>query len=594
MSERLGDAVLELKTRDKDFSRGVDSAKSKAGELENQLDDVGQTAQRMGIAMRVAIMAAVAALAVAVIAAKKIQGEAAKLAKRLEDVSRQAEALGASTQSIQELQHTFAEFGLTGNAVADVLSTLADRARAAQDGTKSFVDDFALLGIKVDDLRGKRPEELLALIADGAASIEDPTRRAAALVGIFGQSLGRRLNPLLREGSRGLEEYARRWHEAGLIIDDEGVEAGRRAAETFRELGRNVTALKDNLVLELIPAVDAVARGLNSLFFPTDAERQLERLRSIREEIEKLNRTIDFVGGNRVLERRRNELRKELITLLRQISEANAAIAAAAAGDAARPTEPITDIAGPAPRPAPVTVRLGGTSDRPEPLLPEQIAEVARQLEGLEIQALQAQGRAGEAIRLAADQQIEEWRRVAEETPALAEQAATAIGLINQRAVADIANLTEETAHVFEEFGRAIRFSIEDNLTAALLKIRSFGDAARSILNTIAEAFIRFGISQVTSGLFGAAGLFPIPGFQSGGRPTGPSIVGERGPELFMPDRSGTIIPNHELGGMGGLRQEFNFPISFPAQLEAFIRNVAGPAGRDAALQVGNAQRGRF
>jgi hypothetical protein len=28
-----------------------------------------------------------------------------------------------------------------------------------------------------------------------------------------------------------------------------------------------------------------------------------------------------------------------------------------------------------------------------------------------------------------------------------------------------------------------------------------------------------------------------------------PYMVGERGPELFVPGRSGTIVPNNELGG---------------------------------------------
>ena len=39
--------------------------------------------------------------------------------------------------------------------------------------------------------------------------------------------------------------------------------------------------------------------------------------------------------------------------------------------------------------------------------------------------------------------------------------------------------------------------------------------------------------------------------FANGGRPpTGrPSIVGEKGPELFVPRKSGTIIPNDKLGG---------------------------------------------
>lgn len=39
--------------------------------------------------------------------------------------------------------------------------------------------------------------------------------------------------------------------------------------------------------------------------------------------------------------------------------------------------------------------------------------------------------------------------------------------------------------------------------------------------------------------------------FANGGRPPvgRPSIVGEKGPELFVPDRAGTIVPNHSLGG---------------------------------------------
>ena len=48
---------------------------------------------------------------------------------------------------------------------------------------------------------------------------------------------------------------------------------------------------------------------------------------------------------------------------------------------------------------------------------------------------------------------------------------------------------------------------------------------------------------EVTIGDFG--------GYANGGRPPvgRASIVGERGPELFVPDRAGTIIPNHAMGG---------------------------------------------
>jgi phage-related minor tail protein len=53
-------------------------------------------------------------------------------------------------------------------------------------------------------------------------------------------------------------------------------------------------------------------------------------------------------------------------------------------------------------------------------------------------------------------------------------------------------------------------------------------------------------------GRFGTFGPnYGIPQFANGGsiKANQLSLVGERGPELFMPGRSGTIIPNHNLGG---------------------------------------------
>ena len=43
----------------------------------------------------------------------------------------------------------------------------------------------------------------------------------------------------------------------------------------------------------------------------------------------------------------------------------------------------------------------------------------------------------------------------------------------------------------------------------------------------------------------------PAGSFANGGNPPvgRASLVGERGPELFVPNRAGTIIPNHALGG---------------------------------------------
>ena len=69
-------------------------------------------------------------------------------------------------------------------------------------------------------------------------------------------------------------------------------------------------------------------------------------------------------------------------------------------------------------------------------------------------------------------------------------------------------------------------------------------------INGIARDLLRLGINTVLSSFGGP--FASLPTFAAGGRPPvgRPSIVGERGPELFVPSTAGTIIPNHKMGGM--------------------------------------------
>ena len=59
---------------------------------------------------------------------------------------------------------------------------------------------------------------------------------------------------------------------------------------------------------------------------------------------------------------------------------------------------------------------------------------------------------------------------------------------------------------------------------------------------------------------FGASLINKIKGFEKGGRPPvgQPSIVGEKGAELFVPDQAGTIVPNDKLGMSKNVTVNFN------------------------------------
>ena len=107
----------------------------------------------------------------------------------------------------------------------------------------------------------------------------------------------------------------------------------------------------------------------------------------------------------------------------------------------------------------------------------------------------------------------------------------------------------------FEKIGQSIASGVSDNLTAAIMQTKTLGDAAKSILNDLANTLVRLGVNTILGGLTGgASGIFgslPMLNFANGGRPPvgKASIVGEKGPELFVPRKSGTIIPNDKLGG---------------------------------------------
>ena len=104
----------------------------------------------------------------------------------------------------------------------------------------------------------------------------------------------------------------------------------------------------------------------------------------------------------------------------------------------------------------------------------------------------------------------------------------------------------------FEKIGESIASGVSDNLTAAIQGTKSLGDAAKSILNDLSSTLIRLGVNTILGSFLPGFGSLPSLLPKERGGPVnkgGNFLVGEKGPELFVPRRSGTIIPNDKLGG---------------------------------------------
>jgi len=123
------------------------------------------------------------------------------------------------------------------------------------------------------------------------------------------------------------------------------------------------------------------------------------------------------------------------------------------------------------------------------------------------------------------------------------------------------AQLEGPLASAGDRAGHAIETGLLRAVRAGRLGFEDLGKVALSILSQIAAAAVRDGLRAIggggASGLAGLGsallgGLFGLPGRATGG-PVSPGaayLVGERGPEMFVPTSSGQVVP----GGQGMAR----------------------------------------
>lgn len=124
-------------------------------------------------------------------------------------------------------------------------------------------------------------------------------------------------------------------------------------------------------------------------------------------------------------------------------------------------------------------------------------------------------------------------------------------------AFTDAASLLSKSGLTMDTAGLSLNTAgIALNTSAVALSAAAVALGASSTASTAGSA-----LGALTSGLFD-----PIAGAALGGPISGPTIVGERGPELFIPRQSGTVIPHDVLVGRRSARHQINnITINVPA-----------------------------
>ncbi len=245
----IGSLAVRVSANTAQFNRGMRSTQKPMRNLTRRMSKVGAAAAKMSASLAAA---ATGGLALMIRNGTRAATEQSRLAR----------SLSITNKEVAGLTTAFKAYGLQQDDVSDALNTLTDRAQDAISGMESMADDFRLVGLSVDDLRGKAPDELMRTFADAVADTEDPTKRSAAIIRTFGDDLGRRLAPMLMEGSENIERFKDEAEGLGVALSSVESRQVEQASQAMSQVGDIIQGIANQMAVEFAPILRAVSNSL--------------------------------------------------------------------------------------------------------------------------------------------------------------------------------------------------------------------------------------------------------------------------------------------------------------------------------------------
>lgn len=164
---------------------------------------------------------------------------AKELGSFAESVGILSQKMGVSEETIQKWDFALNRVGLSAEDLLPGFKKLSTLVTHAFEGDKGAVKKLQEIGVSLDDLRGKNPEQIFLALAGAIARIDDPLARNAALVETFGKA-GMNLVPILGDVKDGFESSGKQAESLGLILGTEALASAQQLDDSFDDLGKTM------------------------------------------------------------------------------------------------------------------------------------------------------------------------------------------------------------------------------------------------------------------------------------------------------------------------------------------------------------------
>jgi lambda family phage tail tape measure protein len=504
--------------------------------------------------------------------------EAINFADKINDV---AKANEMSVQSVLRMSQALSTNGGNADDAGKLMASFANKIDEAAQGGAKAQKAFISIGVSLKDLRTLAPQELFEKTIQSLARVEDTTKRNALAMDMFGRAIrGVDIKGMADEFEKTKNKFA-------------------GSDETFKKIGESVDRLdrlflnlKVTLANALAPAFESFTKTLEDFF--NKQGKLIDRFQEIKKEAGWWTAWKDKEGISKYNAPSEREFGS--------VQGANVPGIMSGIGGMAAPKKDVRDVIKAIDKEADAEAKKAKEAAKRQQEFYEKellitqakgdrlqkeyelafLTENERklQLELFDIEQKRKQLTLGDQFgRKMTEDQANKWAEAEKARAKEAYQIGEAQRSFEygwKKAFATYADNASNAA----KLGEQAFVSVTQNLETALDNFvqtgkLKFGDLAKSIISDLlkiqlkAQAMSIFegsGIGGFFSSFFGGGGggggLFSTApkagglklGFADGGDPPVgmASLVGERGPELFVPKTAGTIIPNHQLGSMGG------------------------------------------
>jgi len=552
------------------FKEGLDDATKNLKQFEANNRKAAANAKKANAEMMSTLGAVAAGAAVAGAALYK-------MFEKADGIADMASAFDASIGSIVGMGKALEQSGGKAENLGTMLSKLTVSAQNAKDGSDSLRDSFKQVGITAGEVEHLNPDELLERVAQQLAKIPDATERNAKAVELLGKA------------AKGID-WAKYVEEYKKMADPDLAAAIKESADAFDNIAAGVShayyfmikliqpfAAIVNMFAKLKSDYDDMRQNGGDINFDPDnpmaasqsfkgsgKDKVVEKEKS--DKAKKADVQGDAWKKASEKEKAAAEKQKEMLWAAQQISieyerQQKFAIQqletrikmADMTHDERRVQEVINQV-------------LDSTSHKIDEITKKREDAIGR---GANQKVIDEYNLQINKVQELSDKYVE-MAKIREEA-AIAEQRTFSYGW--DKAYKQYA----EDAYNYGKIGEQSFAALTNNMSTAIDNFvetgkLAFGDFAKSVIKDMIRIQLQASASRLLSqgiGLAmaafsggssaGAAGggmdsltssYGEAHAFADGGTPplNQPSIVGERGPELFVPQSAGKIVPNHQLG----------------------------------------------